>query len=178
MLIILKRTCIILASAFAVAMAGSCNRHKPKPESKDYTKIEVVDSGHKDSIIDNKSRLYNASLSDPCLKCVVAAVRKTKQLSKYVNSADSSKILFEINWSSGPKLKDSLKAAGSGMIIKAFRKTPQGKATLAVFNFDNVTEQLYYIDDAVQKQQKLVKLDRLARLKIRNACFWGVASKK
>jgi hypothetical protein len=170
--------CKISIGLIGLALLGSCNRHKPKPESKDYTKVKVIDSGHKDSVIDNKQRLYNASLPEPCLKCVVTAVRKTEQLKKLVSSADSSKIIYEIDWASGPKLKDSLKKAGSGLLVHVFRKTPREKTVLAVFAFDNVKGQLYLINNQKANQQELVPLDSLNRLKIRNACFWGVASNK
>ena len=155
----------------------SC-RHQPKPESKDYTNVKLADSGHKNSVIDNKQRLYNASIPDPCLKCIVAQVRNATQIKSYVNSADSTKLVYQVDWASGPKLKDSLKKAGSGLIIHVLHKTSSGRDTLAVFTFNNVTGQLYFIDDKKQKQLETVKLDSLSRLKIRNACFWGVASVK
>jgi hypothetical protein len=155
----------------------SC-RHSVKPQSKDYIKVKITDSGHKDSVIDNKQRLYNASIPEPCLKCLIAEVRNAAQLKQYVNSADSSKLVYQIDWASGPKLKDSLEKAGSGMIIHVLRKTSALKDTLAVFTFDNVVGQLYFINDKNGKQLQTVKLDSLSRLKIRNACFWGVASGK
>ena len=161
----------------AIVLSGSC-RHKQKAESKDYTRVKLVDSGHKDSVIDNKPRLYNASIPDPCLKCVIAAVRNTSQLKQYVTSPDSSKIVYEVDWASGPKLQDSLKTAGSGLIVHVLKKNPGKKDILAVFTFDNVTGQMYFINDHGGSYQQLIKLDTNSRLRIRNACFWGVASGK
>lgn len=174
----LKKVPILIGlSLFAVVLSSGC-RHKEKAESKDYTKVSIADSGHKDSVIDNKPRLYNASIPDPCLKCVVAAVRNTTQLKQFVTSPDSLKIIYEVDWASGPKLKDSLKTAGSGLIVHVFRKLTAKRDELATFTFDNVTGQMYIINDRGGSHQKLIKLDSLSKLKIRNACFWGVASGK
>ena len=168
---------LIGLSLFAFVLSSGC-RHKEKAESKDYTKVSIADSGHKDSVIDNKPRLYNASIPDPCLKCVIAAVRNTAQLKQFVTSPDSLKIIYEVDWASGPKLKDSLKTAGSGLIVHVFKKVSVKKDMLASFTFDNVTGQMYFINDHGGSHQQLIKLDSISRLKIRNACFWGVASGK
>jgi hypothetical protein len=178
MLTSLKKVSVMIGLGLTtIGLTVSC-RHKPKAESKDYTKIRVADNGHKDSVIDNKPRLYNASIPDPCLKCVIAAVRNTGQLNQYVTSPDSSKITYEVDWASGPKLKDSLKTAGSGLIVHVFRKLPAKKDTLATFTFDNVTGQMYFISDRGGSHQQIIKLDSISRIKIRNSCFWGVASSK
>ena len=164
----------LLVYACWISLILSACHHQPKAESKDYTKVKVSDSGHRDSVVDNKARLYNASIPDPCLKCIVAAVRQTARVQPYVSAADSSKIIYQVDWSSGPKLDDTLKKAGSGLLIHVFKKGNPG-TLLAAFNFDNVKGRLYLINN--QKQHQVV-LDSTTRLKIRNSCFWGVASGK
>jgi TATA-binding protein-associated factor Taf7 len=163
----------VLGTLLAIILLDSC-RHQPKAVSKDYTKVTVSDSGHRDSVVNNKQRLYNASIPDPCLKCIIAAVRNTDQIKKFTGTADSSQVIYQVDWASGPKLDDSVKKAGSGLLIHVYKKGAQ-KTILAAFAFDNVIDQLYLIND--QKQQQ-VPLDSATRIKIRRACFWGVASGK
>ena len=105
-------------------------------------------------------------------------LRETEQLRPLVHSADSAKIIYQVDWSSGPKLQDSLKKAGSGVIIHVIKKLPGKKDTVAVFTFDNVDEQLYFVSDRNGSHQIPVTIDNVRRLRIRNACFWGVASSK
>ncbi|MDB5135618.1 MAG: hypothetical protein JWP37_2221 [Mucilaginibacter sp.] len=163
----------ILGALLAIILLASC-RHQPKAVFKDYTKVTVSDSRHSDSVVDNKQRLYNASIPDPCLKCIVAAVRNTDQIKKIMGTAESSKIIYQVDWASGPKLDDTLKKAGSGLLIHVFKKgTP--KTMLAALAFDNVKDELYLINGHTQQQ---VPLDSATRIRIRKACFWGVASEK
>lgn len=164
---------LLIYACWSAVVLNACH-HQPKAESKDYTKVKVTESGHRDSVLDDKARLYNASIPEPCLKCIVAAVRQTPQLQPYLSAADSAKIIYQVDWSSGPKLDDTLKKAGSGLLIHVFKKSSP-KTLLAAFTFDNVNGRLLLING---QQQTPVHLDSVTRVQIRNACFWGVASGK
>jgi hypothetical protein len=52
------------------------------------------------------------------------------------------------------------------------------RQTLAAYIYDNAAGQLSYINDRNGNQHQPVLLGSLDRVKIRNACFWGVPSAK
>ena len=125
-----------------------------------------------------KPRLYNTSLPDPCIKCVIQAIKRTKQVKPYIYAVDAAKVVYEVDWYPAANPRSKPAKSRSGLLINVFKDLPEMRQTLAAYIYDYASGQLSLIDSKRGNQSVPVHLDSLDRLKIRNACFGDIPSKK
>jgi len=165
-----------------VALTGliSCNRSKPKPISNDITKMTVSVNGKKDSVINNAEKNYgNATVSEPCVKCLIGIIQQTEKYKTLVTSIPLHDIIYEINWitSSTPKDMGNGKKIINGMQIAVDNKAGGTRKNITTYLYDNENGQ-FYLSNSQNSYGADTKVDSASLKKIRNSCFWGVASAK
>src|SRR5471030_2765476 len=89
---------------FLVAALAACNQSKPKPVSNNITKTSVTVSGKKDSVINNPEKNYgNATVSEPCVKCLIGIIQQSKNYKTLTSKAESANIVYNVNWITSSK---------------------------------------------------------------------------
>ena len=172
------KRCILIALAFISLV--SCNHSKPKPISKDITKTAVMVNGRKDSVINNPEKNYgNATVAEPCVKCLIAAIQKTDSYKNLTSAIPNQNMMYDVNWITSSKPMDigNGDKIVNGMDIVINLKGTGSTKKLVTYLYNNENAQFYLLDN----QNKLavdLKADSISLIKIRNACFWGVASAK
>lgn len=172
----------LYAVAIAAAVCGliACNRSKPKPISNDISKTTVTVGGKKDSVINNPQKNYgNATIADPCVKTLVRTLRKTDGYKIATIGKPAKNIIYEVNWitSTKPKAIGSGVQIINGMEIAVLEKRSSEKKRLTSFVYNNAEGRLY-VETGADNYTPDVQIDTASLKKIRNSCFWGVASSK
>ncbi|MFA6082953.1 hypothetical protein [Mucilaginibacter sp.] len=168
---------IILAAMFYIALAA-CNRNKPKPVSSNITKQTVVVNGKKDSVINNAKKNYgNATVSEPCVKCLIQVVQSTDNYRTSVAGAIAKNIIYNVNWVKAEEVADTTNGKGSTSALRLdiVEKGVNDKK-LSSFIYDNSLAKLYFLKNASGNEKNELKTNEIVLKKIRNACYWGVAS--
>lgn len=170
---------VFAAAALSVALL-SCNHSKPKPISNDVTKTAVAVNGKKDSVINNPQKNYgNATVSEPCVKCLLQVIHATPGFKKATGSVPANSLLYKVNWITSSKPVD-LGNKGkivNGMMIDVSQKMQNSQKRLATYLYNNANGEIYAtIGQQIFKNDESVSDASLK--KIRNSCFWGVASAK
>jgi hypothetical protein len=165
-------------AAFAFLITcSSCNNAKPKPVSNNISKTAVCVSGKKDSVINNPQKKYgNATVAEPCVKCFIEIVQTTPNYKAAVANAPSNMISYVLNWTKGTTKADTAnnRSATNALKLDVVNKSIKG-SVLATFIFDNSLSKLF----TIHKGSKIeLKIDKVDLQKIRDRCFWGVASGK
>jgi len=170
----------IAAVVFVIVAISGCHNHKPKAVSKDITKTTVTVDGKKDSVINNPEKNYgNATISEPCIKCLIGIIQKTNGYSNLTSQASPQNIIYDANWITSAKpvsLYNNDKIV-NGMMIAVNLKGDGSPKKLATYLYNNENGRFYLQDDQT-KQTNELKIDSVAKKKIRASCFWGVASAK
>lgn len=160
---------VVLAAAVV-----SCNSNKPKPVSDSIAKTAVTVAGKKDSVINNPQRNYgNATIAEPCVKCVIGAIQADSAYQKIAGKANDVKYVINYIESAGPADTTLATKATNALRVDVVGKTGKGK--LASFVYDNSSGKLYTVAKQIRT---VVKADSNLVKKIRNSCYWGVASGK
>ena len=168
-------TFIIIALCFIVC--SSCNNNKPKPESNDITKTAVNVNGKKDSVINNPNKNYgNATVADPCVKCLIKIVQATHEYNMVMVNKRASAVNYVVNWDRDNNKADSIT---KNSVINSLRidvvEKGEAKNKIATFKYDNKLSKLLFVgEDAVID----IKISAADLKMVRNKCFWGVASAK
>jgi len=165
---------------FVMATMSACNNGKPKPVSKDITKTTVAVDGKKDSVINNPEKNYgNATISEPCIKCLIGVVQKTDGYTNLTSAIPPKNIIYDANWITSSKPVDLYNndKIVNGMMIVINSKDGGSTKTLATYLYNNENGRFYLQDDQTQHTND-IKIDSAAMKKIRASCFWGVASAK
>jgi hypothetical protein len=155
-----------------------CNRSKPKPVSKDITKMTVTVNGKKDSVINNPEKNYgNATVSEPCLKCLLRVIHKTDRYKKLTSAIPPQNIIYDVNWitSSHPMDIGNDTKIVNGMAIIINWKEGGIPKKVTTFLYNNENARLYLLNNQ-NKFDSDVLISDTSLKKIRNSCFWGVAS--
>ena len=170
----------IAFASFIVVGLSACNQSKPKPVSNNITKTTVTVGGKKDSVINNNQKNYgNATVSEPCVKCLIGMIQQTKNYKTITGAAEPQNIIYNVNWITSSKpvtLADGSKII-NGMAIDIDSKDDGTTKKLTTYLYNNQNEQVYLLN-AGNKYAIDSKIDPSSVKKIRNACFWGVASAK
>ena len=169
-----------ILTVWTAALLTSCRHSRPKPVSNDITKTTVTVSGKKDSVLNNPEKNYgNASVSDICVKCLLQTVQATGSYKKAIQNKSPRKIIYDVNWitSKAPKDLGNGKQIVNGMQIDVNDKSGNKPHTVASFLYNNEDAQ-FYLRDKQNNYTLDSKVDSLTLIKIRNSCFWGVASAK
>jgi len=174
----MKLNHVALVSVIVLGLAAC--QSKPKPVSNNITKTAVTVNGNKDSVINNPEKNYgNATVSEPCVKCLIGIIQQTKNYKAVTASAEPQNIIYNVNWitSSRPiDIGDGSKII-NGMAIDIKSKDDGTSKKLTTYLYNNKNAQVYMLN-ASNKYAIDSKIDPAAVKKIRNACFWGVASAK
>jgi hypothetical protein len=157
-------------------VCSSCN-NKPKAISADVTKTAVAVNGKKDSVSNNPKKNYgNATVADPCVKCLIQVIQNTADYKTAVASKSANNISYVVNWAEGANTGDTTnkRSATNGLKLDLMEKgTANNK--IASFIYDNSLSKLFLVADSHNIE---VKVDSISLKKIRNKCYWGVASSK
>jgi hypothetical protein len=163
-----------------LAGLAACDHPKPKPVSNNITKTVVTVNGKKDSVINNPEKNYgNATVSDPCVKCLLQVIQKTDSYKKITAQIPQQKIIYDVNWITSTKPKeigDGSKIV-NGMEIDVNEKTNSKPTAITIFLYNNATARFYLLNSE-HKFDNDAQVDTVSLKKIRNSCFWGVASAK
>ena len=163
-----------LIAIFALA---ACNN--PKPISKNYNKTTVTINGKKDSVINNPQKNYGtATIPDVCTKTLLATVQSTDNFKKLIAGKNAKSIDYVINWvkAETPADRDNGGKITNGIELVVNEKIDGRKNKLGSYIYNNEDAKLYYNTSA--KYQPLAGVDSLATKRLRNGCYWGVASHK
>lgn len=172
----MKRIPVILLSMLLLFTA--CNQGKDKPVSNNITKTTVTVNGKKDSVLNNQENNYgNATIADPCVKCLLGIIQQSADFKNATKAVPLKNIIYAFDWitSKTPRQINGSQI-NSGMRVSVTQKADTGKINLAIFFYDNKTAKLYNKD--ANPGDNSIPIDSLSMKKIRNSCFWGVASSK
>ncbi|MFD0767254.1 hypothetical protein ACFQZI_20530 [Mucilaginibacter lutimaris] len=160
-----------------ILLSVSCQNNKPQPTSTDG-KTAVTVNGKKDSVLNNPAKNYgNATVAEPCVKCVIKIVQATAHYKMIVANKDAGKISYVVNWDSSDRSTGSTHAKDTtinSLKIDVIENNAE-KNKLATFKYDNNLTKLQFVSDDAVIDEKISDSDLKL---IRNKCFWGVASNK
>ncbi|RWY50327.1 hypothetical protein [Mucilaginibacter gilvus] len=163
----------LFISAIALITLGACNSNKPKPASDTVTKTAVVVNGKKDSVINNPQKNYgNATIAEPCVKCLLEIVKADYNYKKAAMS--EKEVKFIINYVKTVQPQDTISEIKStnALRVDVIDKIP-APHKIASFLYDNNLAKVYSLAGNTKIE---VKTDAALLKKIRNSCYWGVAS--
>ena len=169
---------IITAMAILAAGLCACNHPKPKPISNDITKTAVAINGKKDSVINNPQKNYgSATVSEPCVKCLLEVIQATPGFKTVTGSVPANALLYKVNWITSSKPIDMGNDGKivNGMIIDVNQKAGKDPKKLATYLYNNAKGEIYSTTDQKSFKNEQAVSDTSLK-KIRNSCFWGVAS--
>lgn len=176
----MKIKAIVLLSGFCLLASEACNHQKTKPLSNDITKTTVAVDGKKDSVINNPQKNYgNATVSEPCVKCLMEIIHATNNYKLITASVPSQNISYEVNWITSSKPVDIGNGAKiiNGMAVDISIKDAGKQKKWISYLYNNENSLIYLRNDAnndiAEEEIGVTSLQ-----KIRNSCFWGVASAK
>ena len=173
------RSLFIAAALVGCIICTSCNRNKPKAVSKDVTKTSVLVNGKKDSVINNPDKNYgNATVAEPCVKCMIQVIQSDSNYKQRLTGKPASTINYVVNWAPSKTRDTTNKKGGTNRINVDVVEKDGNKQKLLTYIYDNSLSKLYYIDYAQNNKRKEVETDPVALKRIRNSCYWGVASGK
>jgi hypothetical protein len=172
-----KSASIITVIVFFTALAA-CNRNKPKPASSNIVKQAVLVNGKKDSVINNAKKNYgNATVSEPCVKCLIQVVQSTNDYKISIAGVAPKNTIYNVNWVKAEGLQDTTNGKGSTSALRLdVVKKGQNNRVVSSFIYDNSLARLYFLNNASNSGRNELKINEIALKKIRNACYWGVAS--
>ncbi|RYU92518.1 hypothetical protein EWM62_03545 [Mucilaginibacter terrigena] len=155
----------------------SCNNNKPKPVSDDITKTAVTVNQKKDSVINNPKKNYgNATVAEPCVKCIIGVIQKTIDYKVVTSSRSTKDIYYVVNWIEGAQPQDTTnkKKATNSLKVEILEKNATNPK-VASFIYDNSLSKLYF---ELNNGKNEVNIDKAELKLIRDKCYWGVASAK
>ncbi|MEO7214386.1 hypothetical protein [Mucilaginibacter sp.] len=163
----------LFISAIALIALGACNSNKPKPVSDTVSKTAVVVNGKKDSVINNPQKNYgNATIAEPCVKCLLEIVKADDNYKKA--AAFEKDVKFIINYVKTVQPQDTVSEVKA---TNALRVDVVGKTSaphrITSFLYDNNLAKVYFLAGNTKTE---VKTDTTLLKKVRNSCYWGVAS--
>lgn len=158
----------------------ACNHAKPKPVSNNITKTTVVVNGKKDSVINNSQKNYgNATVSEPCVKCLLVVIQQTDSYKSLTSGLSQRNIIYDVNWitSVKPRAVGNGKKIINGMAVDVNQKSASSIRKITTYLYNNANAQLYLLNNKNKFDGDVIVGDS-SLTKIRNSCFWGVASAK
>jgi hypothetical protein len=169
---------ILILSVFAIMLFAACNSNnsKPKPVSDTLSKTSITLNGKKDSVVNNPDKNYgNATIAEPCVKCLIAAVKADGNYKKAIVSEKDIK--FVINYVKTLQVTDrnvNQTKATNALRVDVIDKMPAPHRVTS-YIYDNSTAKLYLLAGNSATE---LKTDTVLLKKIRNSCYWGVVSGK
>jgi hypothetical protein len=169
----------MIAAIFLIVAIAACDRSKPKAVSNNITKTSVTVDGKKDSVINNPEKNYgNATVSEPCVKCLIDVIQQSKNYKAVTSASEAANIAYNVNWITSSKPV----SIGSGRIVNGMAvdvnlKDDGNSKKLTTFLYNNEDAKIYFLN-AKNNYDIDSKVDSFSLKRIRNNCFWGVASSK
>ncbi|HEX8019379.1 hypothetical protein [Mucilaginibacter sp.] len=153
---------------------------KPVPALSDTSKTVVTVADKKDSVINNPQKKYSgATVSDPCVKCLLAVIQDSKSYKENTSGISSQSINYTINWvkASAPALTPDTSHKTNGIRVDV-KKDEDGEATrLCSYVYNNTSGTMYLLNSQNKYQHEVSSITPAILKKIRNSCYWGVASR-
>jgi len=168
----------LILLSLAIILTSACNQNKPKPVSKNITKTTVVVNNKKDSVINNPQKNYgSATISDPCAKLLLQNIQASDSFKNITAGKALSNITYTINWvkAETPKIRSNGSKITNGIEVVVNDKSSGAKNKIGSYIYNNQDAKLYYINSSNQYDE-MDKVDTIALKRIRNGCYWGVAS--
>ncbi|TWR31451.1 hypothetical protein FPZ43_02965 [Mucilaginibacter pallidiroseus] len=163
-----------------ILMMQACSGKKQQSTADSITKTPVTINGKRDSIINNPQDKYGkvATIPDPCIKCIIQAAQQSSQFKSLNIDAADKDILYVVNWVKASGLPDTIqnKGATNGLRLDIVKKGHRERM-IASYIYDNSLA-LLFISLEAGKSKTEVTIDHLLLKRIRNTCYWGVASSK
>jgi hypothetical protein len=168
----MNRTALFI-SAIALITLGACNGNKPKPVSDTLAKTIITVNGKKDSVINNPQKNYgNATIADPCVKCLIEIVKADENYKKAAVSERDIKFIINYVKTVQPQDTVSEVKATNALRVDVVDKMP-APHKISSFLYDNNLAKVYFLTGNSKKE---LKTDSVLLKKVRNSCYWGVAS--
>lgn len=162
-------------------LLAACDQSKPKPISNNIEKTRVIVNGKKDSVINNPAKIYGtATVPEPCVKCLLQVIQKSDSYKKATGSVQHDHIIYAIDWVSrkNPAPQVNGNTISNGMQVNIMQKADSQRVNLSTYLFDNSNSKLYLLGGKMKYEADPIAIDSISLKKIRNSCFWGVASAK
>ncbi|QQL50909.1 hypothetical protein [Mucilaginibacter ginkgonis] len=169
----------IFPIALALIVTISACNNKPKPISKNVNKTVVIVNGKKDSVTNNPQKNYsNSTIPDVCTKTLLSIIQDTPNFKRLTTGKDAKNLVYVVNWvkAETPADRDNGSKITNGIELIVNEKTGGNKNKLGSYIYNNEDAKLYY--DAGAKYQPLAGADTISTKRLRNGCYWGVASHK
>ena len=168
-----RPTIIILFTVIAL-ITFSCN-NKPKPVSNSISKTTVLINGKKDSVINNPQKNYgNATIADPCVRCLLQVIQADSGYKKSMAATNNFKYIINYIKTTAPQDTVTEVKATNALRVDVVDKEKGTKKILS-YIYDNSLGKIYSVNNAEKKE---LAADANSLKKIRNGCYWGVASAK
>lgn len=154
---------------------------KPQPVSKDISKTAVQVAGKKDSVFNNPQKNYGtATVPDPCVKCLLQVIQESKSFKDNAGSLSSRDINYTINWvkASDPTLKSDTSNSTNAIRVDVKRIEEGEDKMLVSYVYNNADGTMYVINNQNKPEHAVSSITPELLKKIRNSCYWGVASGK
>ena len=171
------KSIITFCTLLVYVVIVSCNNNKPQPLSKDITKSAIIINGKKDSVINNPQKKYgNATVAEPCVKCLIQAIQRTANYKASVASSAASGVNYIVNWEQGaPPADRTGKHSTTNALRLDVTKSDHPGDTIASFIYNNAVSKLFFVNNGNNVELSINEADLML---IRNKCFWGVTSSK
>lgn len=167
--------CVLLCALTA------CTQPKTQSTSSDTSKTAVAVGGKTDSVINNPGKKYgNATVAEPCVKCLLQVIQDSKSYKENTANVSAQNINYTINWvkASSPALSPDSSRKTDGIRIDV-KKDEDGEDTrLCSYVYNNTSGAMYLLNNENRYQHEISSITPAILKKIRNACYWGVASGK
>lgn len=159
----------------------ACNQSKPKSVSNDISKTTVQVAGKKDSVINNPQKNYgSATVADPCVKCLLQVIQNSKSYKENTASVSPQDISYTVNWikASAPAEPANGSTTTNGLKVDVRENTNGEEKKLCSYLYNNQSGFMYLLDSQNKYQREVSSVTPEILKKIRNSCYWGVASVK
>lgn len=159
----------------------ACDQSKPKPVSNDISKTAVQVARKKDSVINNPQKKYGAAtVADPCVKCLLQVIQTSKSYKEKTASVSPQDITYTVNWikASAPAEPADGTTTTNGLKVDVRENNNGEEKKLCSYLYNNQSGSMYLLDSQNKYQREVSSVTPEILKKIRNSCYWGVASAK
>lgn len=167
----------------SIAFVSACTQQpaKPKAVSKDISKTTVQVAGKKDSVYNNSQKNYGvATVGDPCVKCLLQVIQESKSFKDNTANLSAQDINYTVNWvkAADPALTPDTSAKTNAVRVDVKKIEDGEDKKLCSYVYNNVNSTMYLINNQNKLVHAVSSITPELLKKIRNSCYWGVASGK
>ncbi|WDF80814.1 hypothetical protein PQ469_12430 [Mucilaginibacter sp. KACC 22773] len=178
---ILNKLNVVFLTVFTAISITACNQQKAKPQavSADSSKSTVQVNGKKDSVLNNPQKKYGiATASDPCVKCLLQVIHESKSFKANTASLSPQDINYTVNWvkAADPALQPDTSNKTNAVRVDVKKIEDGEDKVLCSYVYNNVNGTMYLINNQNKLEHAVSSITPDLLKKIRNSCYWGVAS--